>query len=94
MFNSIKTKALLITVMFCVTVYSQNKTKAPNIIIFLVDDMGLMDSSVPFLTSEDGVPKAYPLNAFYKTPHLEQLAKNGIRFSNFYAHSVCSPSRT
>ena len=40
------------------------------------------------------VPKAYPLNTFYKTPHLEQLAKNGIRFSNFYAHSVCSPSRT
>ena len=94
MFNSIKTKALLISVMFCVTVYSQKKTKAPNIIIFLVDDMGLMDSSVPFLTSEDGVPKAYPLNAFYKTPHLEQLAKTGIRFSNFYAHSVCSPSRT
>ena len=53
-----------------------------------------MDSSVPFLTSEDGAPKVYPLNTFYKTPHLEQLAKNGIRFSNFYAHSVCSPSRT
>ena len=26
----------------------------PNIIVFLVDDMGLMDTSVPFLTDEDG----------------------------------------
>jgi arylsulfatase A-like enzyme len=94
MINSIKTKILLIFVMFCLTVFSQNTTNTPNIIIFLVDDMGLMDSSVPFLTSEDGVPKVYPLNTFYKTPHLEQLAKTGIRFSNFYAHSVCSPSRT
>ena len=28
----------------------------PNIIIFLVDDMGVMDTSVPFLTDADGEP--------------------------------------
>ena len=28
----------------------------PNIIIFLVDDMGVMDTSVPFLTDADGGP--------------------------------------
>ena len=27
----------------------------PNIIVFLVDDMGLMDTSVPFLTDENGI---------------------------------------
>jgi arylsulfatase A-like enzyme len=65
----------------------------PNIIVFLVDDMGLMDSSVPFLTDMNGKPKKYPLNDFYQTPNMELLAEQGIRFSNFYAHSVCSPSR-
>ena len=28
----------------------------PNIIVFLVDDMGLMDTSVPFLADESGQP--------------------------------------
>ncbi|WP_222927902.1 sulfatase-like hydrolase/transferase [Polaribacter aestuariivivens] len=53
-----------------------------------------MDSSVPFLTDENGNAKKYPLNNYYRTPNMEKLAKNGIRFTNFYAHSVCSPSRT
>lgn len=66
----------------------------PNIIVFLVDDMGLMDTSLPFLTDENGKPVSYPLNQFYITPNMEKLARQGIRFSNFYAHSVCSPSRT
>ena len=26
----------------------------PNIVVFLVDDMGLMDTSLPFLTDENG----------------------------------------
>lgn len=65
----------------------------PNIIIFLVDDMGLMDTSVPFICDSSGNSTKYPLNSFYQTPNLERLAEQGIRFSNFYAHSVCSPSR-
>lgn len=65
----------------------------PNIIIFLVDDMGLMDTSVPFLTDTNGNSVKHPLNDYYKTPNMVQLAEQGIRFSNFYAHSVCSPSR-
>ncbi len=69
------------------------KPPPPNIIIFLVDDMGLMDTSVPFLTDKEGNPVTYPLNNFYRTPHMEKLAAQGVRFSNFYAHSVCSPTR-
>jgi len=65
----------------------------PNIIVFLVDDMGIMDTSVPFLTDEEGNPKAYPLNSFYRTPHMERLAAQGVRFNNFCAMSVCSPTR-
>ena len=66
---------------------------APNIVVFLVDDMGVMDTSVPFLTDADGRPRRYPLNDFYHTPAMERLADRGIRFSTFYAMSVCSPTR-
>lgn len=65
----------------------------PNIVIFLVDDMGIMDTSVPFLTDESGAPKRYPLNDYYRTPNMERLAARGICFNNFYAMSVCSPTR-
>lgn len=67
--------------------------KRPNIMVFLIDDMGVMDTSVPFLTDADGKPKRYPLNDFYRTPGMERLAKQGIRFNQFYAMSVCSPTR-
>ena len=65
----------------------------PNVIVFLVDDMGVMDTSVPFLTDDDGNAKKYPLNKFYRTPGMERLASQGIRFNQFCAQSVCSPSR-
>jgi arylsulfatase A-like enzyme len=65
----------------------------PNIIVMLVDDMGVMDTSVPFLTDSAGQPKRYPLNDYYRTPNMERLAARGIRFNNFCAMSVCSPTR-
>jgi arylsulfatase A-like enzyme len=65
----------------------------PNVILFLVDDMGLMDTSVPMLADQNGKPKRHPLNDWYRTPNMERLAKQGIRFSQFYAQSVCSPTR-
>ena len=66
----------------------------PNIIVFLVDDMGLMDTSVPFLTDSEGQPVEHPLNRWYRTPNMQRLADQGVRFSQFYAQSVSSPSRT
>ncbi|MCP4782995.1 MAG: sulfatase [Fuerstiella sp.] len=68
-------------------------SRSPNIVLFLVDDMGLMDTSVPMLTDEDGKSKHHPLNDWYRTPNMERLAARGVRFSNFYSHSVCSPTR-
>ena len=65
----------------------------PNIIVFVVDDMGVMDTSVPFLTDVNGEPVVYPLNEWYRTPSMARLAAQGIRFSTFYAQSVCSPTR-
>lgn len=60
----------------------------PNIIVFLVDDMGWQDTSVPFDT------KASPLNKRYRTPNMEKLAFAGMTFTNAYAAPVCTPSRT
>lgn len=60
----------------------------PNIILFLVDDMGWQDTSVPF-----GAEKTL-FNRHYRTPNMERLARQGIRCTNAYAHPVCSPTRT
>ena len=53
----------------------------PNIVLFLVDDMGLMDTSLPFDVDSLGNPIRNPLNDWYHTPNMERLARQGIRFS-------------
>ena len=52
-----------------------------------------MDTSAPMLVDENGKPKRHPLNDWYRTPNMERLAAQGVRFSNFYSHNVCSPTR-
>ena len=67
------------------SLFSQTK---PNIIVFLVDDMGWQDCSVNFWTL------ASPLNKLYHTPNMERLAQQGMKFTNAYAAPVCTPSRS
>lgn len=69
------------------------QTDRPNVVVFLVDDMGLMDTSLPFLTDKNGNEVRHSLNEWYRTPNMERMARQGIRFSTFYAQSVSSPSR-
>lgn len=83
--------ALLISAVFASR--SEAADAPPNIVVFLVDDMGIMDTSVPFLTNIVGKPQRYPLNDFYRTPNMDRLAARGIRFNDFSAMSVCSPTR-
>lgn len=53
----------------------------PNIVVILADDLGFADTG--FNGSRD-IP----------TPHLDRIAREGVRFANGYvAHPVCSPSR-
>lgn len=53
----------------------------PNVILFLADNMGCEDLSV------------YGCR-YYKTPHLDALARTGTRFTNAYACApMCTPSR-
>ena len=56
--------------------------KQPNIIFFLVDDMGWMDTSI------NG-------SEYYETPNMERLAKMGMKFTHAYAaNPLCSPTRS
>ncbi len=67
---------------------SQEPTR-PNIILFMVDDMGWQDTSVPF------AKEPTPWNRLYRTPHMEDMARRGMKFTQAYAaHPVCSPTRT
>lgn len=57
------------------------QAKSPNIVFFLVDDLGWSDVGCYGST-------------FHETPHIDQLAKDGLRFTDAYATChVCSPSR-
>lgn len=65
----------------------------PNIILFMVDDMGWQDTAVPFWQNEKGEPVETFLNKRYRTPHMETLASQGTRFTSAYAQPICSPTR-
>ncbi|MEY2750546.1 MAG: hypothetical protein RLZZ550_517, partial [Verrucomicrobiota bacterium] len=55
--------------------------RPPNVIVILVDDMGQTDAA------------CYG-SRLYATPHIDQLAKDGVRFTDGYsACTVCSPTR-
>lgn len=59
----------------------------PDIILFMVDDMGWQDTSVPFADSITAN------NRKYRTPNMERLAAQGVKFTQAYACSISSPSR-
>ena len=53
----------------------------PNIVFILADDLGWKDVG-------------YAGSSFYRTPHIDRLAREGMQFSRAYsAACVCSPSR-
>lgn len=59
----------------------------PNIVLFLVDDMGWQDTSLPFWTQRTHY------NDTYHTPNMERLAAQGKMFTQAYACSISSPTR-
>jgi len=63
--------------------------RRPNVVLFLVDDLGWQDVSLP-LHQE---PTEF--NRRYRTPNVERLAREGVAFTNAYASApVCTPTRT
>ena len=60
---------------------SSEEPLRPNIVIIFTDDQGYADLG------------CYG-NTLNKTPRLDQLAKEGLRCTSFYAQHVCGPSRS
>lgn len=55
--------------------------RAPNVIFILADDLGWAQTS------------AY-VSGYYHTPHIDRLAREGVRFTGAYsAAAICSPTR-
>ena len=71
---------IVIWVFALATVAFPQATK-PNIILILADDLGWADLG------------CYG-NKFNETPNIDRLARQGLRFTQFYAGPVCSPTRT
>ena len=70
-------------------VASQASPPRPNIVMFLVDDLGWQDVSLPLAD----VPTEF--NRRYRTPNVERLASGGVAFTDAYASApVCTPTRT
>lgn len=67
--------------LFILTLVSiAHATAKPNVIVFLVDDMGWMDCG------------AYG-SKYYETPRMDAFALKSMRFTNAYAQPLCSPTR-
>lgn len=61
---------------------AQQRRAKPNVVVFLVDDLGFMDIG------------ANNPDCLYDTPNIDRLAESGMRFSDGYAACpVCSPTR-
>lgn len=58
---------------------AQAPAKRPNIVIILGDDMGFCDMG--------------SFGSEIHTPNFDALANDGVRFTNFYTHASCSPTR-
>ncbi|XP_071957737.1 steryl-sulfatase-like [Antedon mediterranea] len=70
----------LVATVLASKVENQNAERPPNVVLFLLDDTGLGDLG------------CYG-NKSVKTPNIDKLAKEGMKFNRMYANPYCSPSR-
>ena len=79
--NGLKKLLILFIILIAGCTKKEDAKLKPNIIIFFTDDQGYADVGV------------YGAEGF-ETPHLDRLASEGIRFTDFYVPAtVCTPSR-
>ncbi len=72
----------LVLGVFAFSVSEAPAADRPNIVMVFIDDMGWGDFSC--FGNQDA-----------RTPHIDRLAREGVRFEQFYVNSpICSPSRT
>ncbi len=68
----------ILFILVCATALSA--AERPNVILMMADDLGY-----EALSPNGGTP--------YKTPHLDKLAANGMRFTNCVSQPLCTPTR-
>jgi len=61
----------------------RNGGKPPNIVYILIDDIGFGDLGIPELNAIRG----------YKTPRINELAREGMRMARMYTEPSCTPTR-
>src|SRR6186997_3341321 len=70
---------VLLCVSLLSTPVSAAPTTRPNIVVILADDMGFSDLGC--------------YGSEIATPNIDRLAKNGVRFTQFYNTARCCPTR-
>jgi len=79
MFNFYSSTSALLLVALLASCSFSKKTKSPNILLIVADDLGYADLGC--------------FGSDIQTPHLDELANSGIRFSGFHTSPMCSPTR-
>lgn len=77
--KSILAFAIAILLLACVSQTGAFASQKPNIVLLVADDLGYGD--VGYHGSR------------IRTPHIDDLAKRGVRLEQFYVQPVCSPTR-
>jgi arylsulfatase A-like enzyme len=72
--------ALLILTSICLPLPA-SESRPPNILLIMADDLGYNDLHI------------YNNNTLAQTPTIDQLAREGVRFTRHYTDAVCEPSR-
>ena len=81
--KSIASLALAAPLVGCAT-----EEERPNIVLFLIDDLGWLDTSVAF------GEEVYPYNLRHDTPNIAALAEQGATMTSAYVCPVSTPTRT
>ena len=69
----------LSVVCFCPAIHAEKTAQRPNIILVMADDLGWSDIGC--------------YGGEIDTPHIDSLANEGLRFTQFYNNAICGPTR-
>jgi len=72
--------SILLLIIGATPLHAEEKERKPNVVILYTDDQGTLDAGCYGSTD-------------LHTPNIDRIARNGVRFTQAYAHTDCCPSR-
>ncbi|MEC8791324.1 MAG: sulfatase-like hydrolase/transferase, partial [Verrucomicrobiota bacterium] len=85
-------RAFTFTLALCSHFVGAKTHQTPNIVLFMVDDMGIGDCSA--YLGLKLMPSSSPITQTLKTPNIEEFAQDGMIFTDAHAPaSMCSSTR-